>query len=86
MFELKDNLAESCAKNFTEIGTLDILNYIKTNLKDETQLVENITGISKNEKKFTDLMAKFITLNLLTLINNSIGIYKFTYQNLQDIV
>ena len=47
MFQLPEELAKSCANNFTEIGTLDILNYIKTNLTSEAKLVENIKGISK---------------------------------------
>ena len=86
MFQLPDNLAESCANNFSEIGNLNILTYIKFNLTNETQLVENITGISKSEKKFTDLMTDLMTLSLLPLINKSIGQYEFTYQNLQDII
>jgi len=82
---LPDELAKSCANNFTEIGTLDILNYIKTNLTSEAKLVENIKGILKNSKGFTDLMTELMTLGLLPLINNSIGKYNFTYKSLQNI-
>ena len=33
MFDVHDDLADACANNFEEIGTLPILNYVAT-LKD----------------------------------------------------
>lgn len=33
MFDVHDDLADACASNFEEIGTLPILNYVAT-LKD----------------------------------------------------
>ena len=53
MFQIPDELARSCASNFAEIGTLDILNFIKTNLTREAKLIEVIKGVSKNSKGFT---------------------------------
>jgi hypothetical protein len=85
MFRLPVDLASSCAKNFSEIGTLDILKFIKTNLTTEPKLVENIKGVSKSSKSFTDLMTRLMTLGLLSLLDNSIAKYAFTFRNLSSI-
>lgn len=82
---MPEDLAQSCANNFTEIGALDILNFIKTNLTTEPNLVENIEGVSKSSKSFTDLMTRLMTLGLLNLLDKSIAKYTFTFRNLSSI-
>ena len=79
---MPEDLAQSCANNFTEIGALDILNFIKTNLTKEAALVSNIKGVSKNTKGFTDLMIQIITLDLLPLLNDSMVKHPFTLKHL----
>jgi len=79
---LPEDLAQSCANNFTEIGALDILSFIKTYLTNEAAVVSNIKGVSKNAKGFTDLIIQLMTLDLLPLLNDSMVKHPFTLKNL----
>ena len=82
MFQIPDELARSCASNFAEIGTLDILNFIKTNLTREAKLIEVIKGVSKNSKGFTQLMIQLSTLGLLPILNTSMAKHTFTFKSI----